>query len=366
MVVYTCDVCKKKFVKKFEYASHMNKIKKCSPNENHIDIDDFKCKICKVTFSRKDTLKRHNETKKHKANVKINKQVNINNNNNNNQIKYNNIKGNLTVENKNKNINNYYYISPFAQEEINKLSIIEKMSTLLSQENPIIEIILITNLNPNKPEYHNIGYTDLKSGYGIIFNGKTWERKEINAIINELLAKKKNDLFKIKLEINQYLSDEHKKIIEEKLQNVKDNVEPRLEHHVKSKGKLLTNIKTHFYNGKNMIQEAIKNSGAPIEGIKTENNNLWMNEYNFEEIEKQINLINSKKELAKYILKNTHHLDHKTIMILIDSTENIDEINMINRLLTKSMINKNDINEEIIKEEILKDKQINDMLFDNK
>lgn len=65
---------------------------------------------------------------------------------------------------------------------------------------------------------------------------------------------RKNDLFKIKLEINQYLSEEHEKLIEEKLQNVKDNVEPRLEHHVRSKGKLMTNIKTHFVNGKNIIQ----------------------------------------------------------------------------------------------------------------
>lgn len=136
-------------------------------------------------------------------NIKINKKLKTNNNKNN-EIKHSKIKakGNVIVGNNNNN--NYYYISPFGKEEINKLTIIEKMSILLSQENPIIEIILITNLNPDKPEYHNIGYTDLKSGYGIIFNGKTWERKEINIIINELLAAKKNDLFKIKLEINQH------------------------------------------------------------------------------------------------------------------------------------------------------------------
>jgi hypothetical protein len=363
MVVYICDVCKKKFGKKFEYDSHVNKIKKCSPNGNGMHINDFNCEICKVSFSRTDALKRHYETKKHEANKKINKEVNINNNSNN-QIKHNNITGNVTVGNNNKNINNYYLISPFAQEEINKLTIIEKMSTLLSQENPIIEIILITNLNPNKPEYHNIGYTDLKSGYGIIFNGKTWERKEINVIINELLAAKKNDLFKIKLEINQYLSEEHKKIIEEKLQNVKDNVEPRLEHHTRSKGKLMTNLKTHFYNGRTIIQDAVTKSGAPIEGIRNENKNSWMDEYNFGEIEKQIRLVNVKKEMAKKLAKETNYFDYATIIKLIDEVSNIQEINIINRLLIKSLTKKIDINKKIINKEIEEEKYIDEIIFD--
>ncbi len=126
------------------------------------------------------------------------------------------------------------------------------------------------------------------------------------------------------------MSEEHKKLIEEKLQNVKDNVEPRLEHHVRSKGKLMTNIKTHFVNGKNIVQEAIKKSGASIEGIK-----------------------------------NISHIDHKTIMLLIESTENINEINVVNRLLIRSIFEKNDIDEEMIKEQILRDKEMCRLLFEN-
>ncbi len=191
MVVYTCDICKKNFYKKYVYNRHINKIRKCYPNENETELNDFKCEICDMKFNRSDALKKHYETKRHKANENTNKNKNIQNGDVTNIVKNIKAERDVTINN-NKNINNnYYYISPFAQEEINKLTIIEKMSTLLSQENPIIEIILVTNLNPNKPEYHNIGYTDLKSGYGIIFNGKTWERKEINAIINELLARKK-------------------------------------------------------------------------------------------------------------------------------------------------------------------------------
>ena len=60
-----------------------------------------------------------------------------------------------------------------------------------------------------------------------------------------------------------------------------------------------------------------------------------MDEYNFEEIEKQINLMKAKKEMAKYILKDMGHLDHKTMTVIIDSAENMNEINVINRLLNK-------------------------------
>ena len=148
------------------------------------------------------------------------------------------------------------------------------------------------------------------------------------------------------------------KKIEEKLQNVKDNVEPRLEH----QGKLMTNIKTYYYNRKNVIQEAIKKSGVPLEGIKNENDNSWMNEYNFEEIEKQINIMKTKKEMAKYLLKKIDHLDHKTITLIIESVENIDEINVINRLLTRSLVEKNVISEEMIKEQIIKDNEMSELL----
>ena len=228
MVVYTCERCKKEFNKKNEYTRHLNKIYPCQINENteKKKLDEYFCDVCNKEYARLDTMNRHLESKKHKMNtimkMKTNKKIkNIQINGdakNSNSITANNVtanNGDVVINNNNNN--NYYIISPFGQNEIDKLSTLEKISTLLSQENPIVEIILITNLNPNKPEYHNIGYTDLKSGYGVIFNGKTWERKEINVIINELMMTKKNDLFKIRIEISPFLSEEHKKIIEEKL-----------------------------------------------------------------------------------------------------------------------------------------------------
>ncbi len=370
MTLYTCERCKKNFNRKNEYENHLNRLYPCQTDKviSKQKIE-YSCNICNKKYVRLDTLRRHFETKTHKNNDK-NQKININtgdmtnitNKNSNNGI-VNNNNGNVVI---NKNNKNYYFISPFGQEEISKLTSLEKMATLLSQENPIIEIILITNLNPHKPEYHNIGYTDLKSGYGVMFNGKTWERKEVNAMINELLMLKKNDLFKIRLEISPYLSKEHKKIIEEKLQNVRDNVEPRLEHHVKSKKKLIKNLKTHLVNNRSIVQEAIIKSGAPIEGIKNDNSSSWMNEYNFDDIDKKIEKVKSKKDSVRNMLKYINHLDHETMIKIIDTAQNLNEISVINRLLIRSMIDKNDINEETIKQQIKKDDKLNEIIFGKK
>lgn len=35
--------------------------------------------------------------------------------------------------------------------------------------NMIVWLTTIFNLNPKKPQHHNIHYTDLKSGYGQVF-----------------------------------------------------------------------------------------------------------------------------------------------------------------------------------------------------
>lgn len=363
-----CIRCKKKFIRKNEYDNHLKRLYPCQIDKyvENKQKNEYSCNICNKKYVRLDTLKKHFETKTHKNNensqkIKINiDKTNINNYKNKNNGIVNNNNGNVVINENNKN---YYFISPFGQGEISKLTSLEKMTTLLSQENPIVEIILVTNLNPNKPEYHNIGYTDLKSGYGVMFNGKTWERKEVNAMINELLMIKKNDLFKIRLEISPYLSTEHKKIIEEKLQNVKDNVEPRLQHHVKSKKKLIKNLKTHFVNNRSMIQEAIIKSGAPIEGCQNEKTDSWMDEYNFDDIDKKIQLVNLKKDSAKSILEYINHIDHETIIKIIDTAQNLNEVSIINRLLIRSLIDKNNINEEIIKKQIIKDNKINKLIF---
>ncbi len=148
MVVYTCDRCDKCFNRKNKFDLHMNRIYPCKINKDKNETPEYFCELCNETYARLDTMNRHLKSKKHEINVNTNKnikKVNINKNNNKNGIMANN--GDVII-NKNKN---YYFISPFGQEETKNLSSLEKISALLSEENPIIEIILITNLNPKKP-----------------------------------------------------------------------------------------------------------------------------------------------------------------------------------------------------------------------
>ncbi len=77
-------------------------------------------------------------------------------------------------------------------------------------------IIIETNLNPYKYKYHNVGYTNTHSGYSYVYNGETWQRKEIYTIMNDLLQSKRKDLLRIYNEIKNFLSDEQNKIINDR------------------------------------------------------------------------------------------------------------------------------------------------------
>lgn len=218
MVLYTCERCYKTFDKKWEYDKHMNKkipclviIKQDEPNE---DINTNYCEQCDRYFSRKDVLKTHlKSSKQHQVMVKRNKANNINakntmntkkgtinqiaGDNNNNNSNNNNINNNVTINN--------YFIYAFEDEQVEKLTI-KDMHEILFSENPLIIIILKTNLNIDTPEYHNICYEDIKAGYGIVYNGEYWSRDRIKIIISTLMESKYRDLLIIQRKLRLYSS----------------------------------------------------------------------------------------------------------------------------------------------------------------
>ena len=142
MVQYTCERCKLQFNKKSTYDDHLHRKIPCSiklePIENN---KENYCKICDRHFSRSDALKRHQRSQMHKSTK--GKQVV------NNYAKTRNGNINQVIGDKNVIINkNYYFISPFNHEEIDKLTPEEKLAIFASNENPIVMIIIKTNLNP--------------------------------------------------------------------------------------------------------------------------------------------------------------------------------------------------------------------------
>ncbi|XWV26788.1 hypothetical protein QJ857_gp0263 [Tupanvirus soda lake] len=363
MVVYTCERCQKQFSQKCVFDKHVNRKIPCQiTNEPVIIQKENYCGICNRQFSRSDTLRRHMKSQLHK---KI-KEAQINN-----HIRTNNGVINQIIGDKNIIINeNYYFLSPFGQEEIDGLTTKEKFAIFLSDDNPIVMIIVKTNLNPLKPQYHNVGYTNLNSGYGLIYNGDTWERKEIESIMNDLLNSKRKDLLKIYTEIKDFLSEADSKNIENKLDTVDKNVEPKLEQHIKSKRKLVMNLKTHLFNNRFLVLNAIRKSQKTVIDSNKKNKNSWSDRYDFDDIEKKIKLniqkINLKKEMAKDILEKIDEIDdieYESIIKLIDDTTDINVLNIIIRLLNKTFCFCDDFNSDVLEDKIKNENEINEILF---
>jgi hypothetical protein len=381
MVVYKCERCKKKFDSRSAYDRHLERKILCLIKEDIVDEEIEKknyCEICDKPFSRSDILKRHEKTKLHQRLLLL-KETNQTKNNDINQPKNNNInliKNNDTkqiMHDKNDIINNYQFISPFGNEEIDELTPEEKLNIFLSKINPIIEITLMTNLNPSMFKYHNIGFKDIRSGWGLIYNNKTWQKKDIQRIMNELLRSKKRDLLKIHDEIRECLSEELNDIIQDKLYEIEKIIDGREKYYYGFRIKLIAKLKYEFTIKKHLVEEAIKKSGNQIiDNYRTKTNEIpkpvLKKGYTMERFIKEIN---QKKELFKKIYINKEiamdllqRLDIinkdeiQSIEKLIDQTKDMDTLNIIIRSLNKAYCCHNELNSKILENKI-KDEKTN-------
>ena len=374
MVNYTCKRCKISFDDKSKYDRHITKKKKCTIKKlgKKTNKKDHYCKTCDTNYSRKSALMRHMKTNMHINNIK--KKGIIKKGSHNNQIIAEMNGGVNTINNNSNNttIHNYF-ISAFGNEEISKLTTQDKIAILSSDDNPMITIIVKTNLNSTIPEYHNIGYADLKSGYGYIYNGETWEKKEIRLIMNDLINFKGRDIKKIHKEVSKYMTTEDNKNIDDVIQDINNTIEPKNERHMKNTKNMIANLKAYFYNKRNLIIDAIEKSGKTIIGIetKTKQKNILKNGMTIDELDKilaenrqKAENIAPQKELAKYILSKylkISHIDknkYAKIIEIIDDIIEEQEIKTITRLLCAMCYDKTKINVEITDKDLFKEQEI--------
>jgi hypothetical protein len=237
---YVCSRCKMIFYKKNDYERHLSRKIQCTQNNDKNLNNDLFCIFCDKKFNRKDKLQSHIKITHSITNDKVldklqnilitssnNNKSNNNKSNNNSNNKSNN-KSNNNSHNNNDNhgniitnniTNNYIKIIPFGKDGTDCLSFPEKMKVFSSETSPLETIIDLVNLNPEKPENHNVGVPDLKSAYGIIYDGKKWNAEKVTEIVNSVLATKKKDLTKIGEEIKNYVKDEKKKEINDHLED---------------------------------------------------------------------------------------------------------------------------------------------------
>lgn len=241
-----CDNCGKEFSRIYDLKRHQNRVTNCvSGSKTNKKVAKYKCGYCKNSFNRKDSLKRHKNTCKAKLKLSIKhgsktiKNSGDNNNIINNEI--NNITYNDIQHADNVNIN----LVVFAKDGIEHLNYNELKKLFGSDENLIQGLIRIVNLNPDKPEHHNIYFPDLKSTHGEVFENETWIKKKIDEILDVLVDAKLEDLNEI-LNNFTFLNKSTRNKLKETIESF-DYSKP------KARKKLKSYLKPILNNNKNMI-----------------------------------------------------------------------------------------------------------------
>ena len=371
MVEYKCKKCGKIYYKKSELTNHLNRINPC-------DKGTFECKYCHKKYCRKDNLNRHLKTKHADG---INNSVKNTIDGDKNNIIGNN---NIIID---KSINtNQYFVLPFGTYHLDEdLTTTEKIAIFASKCSSIIEMIIFkTHLNPVLEKYHNCGITDLHSGYGLINDGDDWKCWPIKDIMRVLIDNGQQNSLKLYEPIKHFFQDYTREEIENDLNGDKHLLYPRhnfFDIDTKAKRKLVLSLKANFYNQRNLVQTAVKNSGKNL--FKNENNDSEINilkegvtiadidDYLKKEKErkdKNNDILVIKKEIATYILKrliNLTNMKYNEFMEKINKIDDVETLNIIVCLLNKSYCRGININNLKIEDEINKQIKMNESVLES-
>uniref|UniRef100_A0A6C0LTI3 C2H2-type domain-containing protein n=1 Tax=viral metagenome TaxID=1070528 RepID=A0A6C0LTI3_9ZZZZ len=263
----SCYKCNKKFANKRNLNRHKNN---CNVENKNIE---YKCDECNKLFTRKDSLNKHHKLGRCKNSKKIKNNVNIN------------TKGNLNMTSSivNSKKSNIYNINlmVFAKDGIKNISPKDLAKILKSDSNIFESIISNVNLNPNKPEHHNVYYADTKSTYGEVYENKKWVRKKIDEILNTLLDSKIEDLNEILNDMNDFLNKKTRNKIKESIENI-DYSKPG------ARKKLISYLKPLLYSHKDVIIKTRKLT-------KEQEEEYFKKEQKKAELEEELNLQYAKK-----------------------------------------------------------------------
>jgi len=254
-----CHSCKKVFSNKYNLNRHKTNSLNCKNAGSKTNkIDYYSCKNCSRKFTRKDSLNKHNslgrcKNLKQKNKIKGNNNIPINNN----------------IEGDNNNILNTIFKNPvtlnlvfFGEDGIKNLTYDEINNLMKSNENIVQFLIESVNLNPKKPQHHNILYKNLSSAYGTSYQKGGWVEKKISELIDKLIDAKLEDLNDILNEMD-FLSDKTKLRIKDTIISL-DHTKPN------ARKKLASYIKPILYNHREMIEKTKLTSEQEKKLIKKE------------------------------------------------------------------------------------------------
>lgn len=344
MVSYTCNKCKKEFNNKLGYDRHNLRTTNCTATDN----SKFVCKNCNKAFCRKDSLRRHYTVCQiHKEEINTNNNATGTQNVNNGD--HNNI-NNITIN-----------LMPFGQDGITSLSTLDRLAIFSSNKNPMEEITLKVNLNPDKPEHHNVGIPDMHSGYGIIYDGKEWLDERINNIIDVLLTSKEKDLSTIYNQLKNITDKNFQKENDISMENLRNIIYPTNKKDKQSKKLLVAHLKKHLYNkrkfaidAKHNTKQIQSNENNPYKNILKKGLTLEDADKHIKKIEMEMPQVECKKEIATYLLDRFYKNkiidddNYKEISKRISECIGLNEIlTLINYLCSAKNINIYTINNKI-------------------
>lgn len=376
MVLYQCNNCLCKFTKKCNYDRHMlRKMPCCSTIVASVADKIITCHKCGTVFSRIDNLHRHLKICKHKAKITNNVTSNIDININGGQ---NDIHTGDNIHNENNTqiiINNHNYnLYAFGKEPHDELSLSDKINIFTSKIGPVFTIIFYTNLDPDKKNWHNVGYTDPHSACGLTYDGNKWENDCIHDILQNLLENNGKWLPELFEDVRQYMTAEGITSTENILNNLDNILYPRTESQAKSKKRMLHYLKTYFYNNRFLVLQAKKYTEQNTEqNMATFRKNihdptLLLNGFTAETIQATASKINKtkkiKQEIGTYLLNNLlvaniiASAEYGKIYKLIQTESSISNIDIIIKLLSAHLVTGLAINIKIITDKIKLEQEI--------
>jgi hypothetical protein len=208
-ILYKCDKCNKEFNKKSNYLNHINKKKTCE-NDNLLELNKY------LNLE----IKYNNLENKIIELEKENNKINILYNNLLDKCINNNIINNTTITNNTINVT----LTNFGLEDYNKLTKEEQLKILKSNKQSIPNLIKFLHINDRLPEYKNICIKNLRGKGGYLYENNKWFHCNFENLLMILFKKNINDLDKI-LSNNEELKDNNIENIKKLIDNYTDDMD---------------------------------------------------------------------------------------------------------------------------------------------
>jgi hypothetical protein len=228
MPFYECENCERIFDKKYNYDKHMKRkfpcikievpqknsdIEEVAPEEEKSPVTIHECPTCGKEFTRRDNMMRHKKNGLCKMLRDLHDKMDAQ------TQKINELEEKLKnppPSHVTNNINNLTInMVSFGNEEFSKLSRPELLRIINSKYGAIRNYVETTHINDRLPEQQNVLISNLRSSECQVVENNRWVTKDVNEVIDEIIANGVNN-------IEKYLEEHDIHISQEKMDKLTD------------------------------------------------------------------------------------------------------------------------------------------------